>query len=1184
MPSNGKSLKSRRKENRDVDKDIEEDTTEPNISDGQGPIDSSSNNSRETSQDKTMSDTLSSKDQIADDGPLEDEDEASGSVHIASSGRVALNVRPPPLVKYYKLNDRSDWDPVGTGHVHIVPEDSSHGEPRYRRIVVVSDQDRSRVLLNTRVGDKVYNVQQQTLLVWTDATLKRDVALSFQEKSGCARIYCAICAHQGREPLDLEKFGNTAGTPTSNGGSAGTAGGSDSGGGHHQRKIDESMGNSVYDEAKALEMEGKEADVVRQQNIPQHTYDDDTLPPSTLRHSMEAGDKEDEIPVEHLSDNNLYYTQLDSLPEPIVANLPLLSRIINHPAHRDRCASLLLNKSYLVSLAQTFRACEEAEDLEALHTLFDIMKGMILLNGNALFEILFQEDLIWDVLGMLEYDHGIPQRQHHREFLARNVQFKEVVPFNEPQLLAKIHQTFRVQYLKDVVLPRILDEATFSTLNSLIFFNNVDIINQLQGDEEFLSKLFERLNSRSLSQVERRDAIRFIEHFCQMAKNIQMAGKDRGGGSLYEMLCQRGLLNVISQHLISRDLEQRMAAANIFSVLLSYDVGMVRSILYHSRRESDPFGSGNPSGIEPDVSSIGDSGSRAVAASSSSKGPNPKQQQVAQQANGSPATGAAGSNNPSKPSFWSPNNKPSGGRRRSSVGMHSGPVARSQVQSNILWLLLHRLIRDKDIGMKAHIAEMLRILFDVKGSNLYFMSHQPSDVKAIFSDDYVVQKLMEPIIEITSATNVHYGSSLTTRTDRNRYTSYRFTTVLGHVLDLLNILVTQHNQHVKSAFLRMGVIPRLIQLLNRNDSPTVLASVRLLRAIVAQQDEVYNRAIIQNGGFHVLISIFQKNGHRYNLLNSAIIELFDFIQRHNIFTLVDHCVKNFRPTLDQVNYVNTFKQLITKHCENSKKSDAGILRRRQGRLDFGDEEWFESEESEGALTAGEMPRSDGEMPGKSESVDGGGSSDELQGNKIASPTSGQEPSNVQLEKDSDSEGGDQPFNGVSAVAAEEDENLDDTAEDDEETDEERGARDNDSKPGTGSLAGEKGEDALDGSTAEAIVSSPSPTGSDKAADKKEEDAGANDNMVHEAKAPSDDQGDLAAGDENSDSANQDQEGSDNEQGYDKDDIEDDGSDGNDGPGNASDADTEDVPDPNDVQGPPLKRFRASHEDIDESSG
>lgn len=68
--------------------------------------------------------------------------------------------------------------------------------------------------------------------------------------------------------------------------------------------------------------------------------------------------------------------------------------------------------------------------------------------------------------------------------------FTQVVPIRSPALLAKIHQTHRLHYLKDVILARILEDSTFSMLNSAIYFNEVDIVNEVAGDVVFLRELF----------------------------------------------------------------------------------------------------------------------------------------------------------------------------------------------------------------------------------------------------------------------------------------------------------------------------------------------------------------------------------------------------------------------------------------------------------------------------------------------------------------------------------------------------------------------------------------------------------------------------------------------------------------------------------------------------------------------
>ena len=60
------------------------------------------------------------------------------------------------------------------------------------------------------------------------------------------------------------------------------------------------------------------------------------------------------------------------------------------------------------------------------------------------------------------------------------VVFKEVVPIRDASLRAKIHQTYRMGYVKDVVLPRSLDDNGFTALSSLMLLNNVEVVTSLQ--------------------------------------------------------------------------------------------------------------------------------------------------------------------------------------------------------------------------------------------------------------------------------------------------------------------------------------------------------------------------------------------------------------------------------------------------------------------------------------------------------------------------------------------------------------------------------------------------------------------------------------------------------------------------------------------------------------------------------
>lgn len=121
--------------------------------------------------------------------------------------------------------------------------------------------------------------------------------------------------------------------------------------------------------------------------------------------------------------------------------------------------------------------CEDLENYEGLHHLYDIFKNIFLLNKNALFEVMFSDDVIFDVVGCLEYDPSSITRKKHREYLKQQAKFREAIPIKNPELLSKIHQTFRVQYIQDVVLPTpsVFEDNMLSTLSSFIFFNKVKL-------------------------------------------------------------------------------------------------------------------------------------------------------------------------------------------------------------------------------------------------------------------------------------------------------------------------------------------------------------------------------------------------------------------------------------------------------------------------------------------------------------------------------------------------------------------------------------------------------------------------------------------------------------------------------------------------------------------------------------
>ncbi|CAK9138918.1 unnamed protein product [Ilex paraguariensis] len=210
--------------------------------------------------------------------------------------------------------------------------------------------------------------------------------------------------------------------------------------------------------------------------------------------------------------NETYHSvnsELRELPAVELSTLPLILKTVAEGGIADQLLVtelILHDQDFFRKLMDLFGICEDLENMDGLHTIFKIVRGIIFLNSPQIFEKIFGDELIMDVIGCLEYDPDVPH-VHHRNFLREHVVFKEAIPIKDPVVLSKIHQTYRVSYLKDVVLPRVLDDATVANLNSIIYANNAHVISLLKDDSTFIQEMFARLKSSTISAESKQNLV-----------------------------------------------------------------------------------------------------------------------------------------------------------------------------------------------------------------------------------------------------------------------------------------------------------------------------------------------------------------------------------------------------------------------------------------------------------------------------------------------------------------------------------------------------------------------------------------------------------------------------------------------------------------------------------------------------
>lgn len=524
---------------------------------------------------------------------------------------------------------------------------------------------------------------------------------------------------------------------------------------------------------------------------------------------------------------------------------------------KEKLTEAIENESYIRKLINLFHICESQNNLEGLHYLFDIFRNLFLLNKSALFEVMFSDDLIMDVIGCLEYDPLSPEPKRHRQYLKNESKFKEVIPISNPELLAKIHQTHRVQYIQDVVLPApsVFEDNMLSSLSSFIFFSKVEIVTLIQEDEKFLPELLSKLTDESTPESKRRDLILFLKEYCNFSQTMQPHGKE----SFYKTLSSLGILPALEITLSSDDLQTKNAAVDVLSYIVEFSPSIVREYTLSQVANTDDH------------------------------------------------------------------------------------------DSMLINIIIEQVICDTfpDFARAVPLMINLRLLIDPE--NMLTMINKTEKLEFLtYFYKHSVHLLIAPLLANTVD-------------DYPARDDYQIVQLLALILEMLTFCVEHHTYHIKNIILNKDLLRRVLVLMNSKHKFLVLCALRFMRKIIGLKDEFYYRYIIKGNLFKPVIDAFFNNNGRYNLLDSAIIEMFEFIKIEDIRSLIRHIVEVYGKRLETVDYVQTFKVIRLKYnqmqdrMKDREKNNASLdsvpsimrtnrYRRDQRQMDEEEEMWFNEDD------------------------------------------------------------------------------------------------------------------------------------------------------------------------------------------------------------------------------------------------
>ncbi|XP_062320179.1 serine/threonine-protein phosphatase 4 regulatory subunit 3-like isoform X2 [Osmerus eperlanus] len=585
----------------------------------------------------------------------------------------------------------------------------------------------------------------------------------------------------------------------------------------------------------------------------------------------------------------------------------LVTSVLSSPIRREKLALALMSEGYIKKLLQLFQVCEDLDNREGLHHLYEIVRGVLFLNKAALFEVMFSDDCIMDVVGCLEYDPALVQPKRHREFLTKTAKFKEVIPITDSELRQKIHQTYRVQYIQDIILPTpsVFEENFLSTLTSFIFFNKVEIVSMLQEDEKFLTEVFAQLTDEATEDSKRRELVNFFKEFCAFSQTLQPQNRD----VFFKTLANLGILPALEIVMGMDDLQVRAAATDIFSYLVEFSPSMVREFVMQEPQQTDD--------VSRDMAAV------CV--------------------------------DTHKPGF----------SLTSGCGLTDGMCVPQDVL--LINVVIKQMICDSDpeLGGAVQLMGLLRTLIDPE--NMLAPTNKTEKTEFLsFFYKYCMQVLTAPLLANTAdeknSKDLPEGS---TKINPVCPDNFQTAQLLALILELLTFCVEHHTYHIKTYIMNKDLLRRVLVLMNSKHTFLALCALRFMRRIIGLKDEYYNRYIIKGNLFEPVINALLDNGTRYNLLNSAIIELFEFIKVEDIKSLIAHIVDNFYKTLETIEYVQTFKGLKGRYEQEKDRQTQRLnsrYRRDARSLDEDEEMWFNDDEDDEEGEAVEKSRPEEDFP------------------------------------------------------------------------------------------------------------------------------------------------------------------------------------------------------------------------------
>ncbi|CDH13436.1 related to Serine/threonine-protein phosphatase 4 regulatory subunit 3 [Zygosaccharomyces bailii ISA1307] len=610
---------------------------------------------------------------------------------------------------------------------------------------------------------------------------------------------------------------------------------------------------------------------------------------------------------------------LEQNEQSLMEALRILNENVAFEYLKNETVEIVLQSGYLDIIIKHFHEAESKHLIRDLLLLGNIVKTLILYNQRDILEQMTDDERIMGIVGILEYDTEFPaSKANHRKCLdSYGPGFKEVIPIDNADLKAVIKKCFRLQFLKDVVLVRFLDDHNCTLIHDIIMDLETCIVDFLQVDP-FLDRLMDLYDEQAQAKInevelanKRKDGIKLLHQCVQMSKNLEHIDKSK----FYKTLVRKPLFKMLDYAFrVERDDSVRILATDTIITIIEHDILLIHSV----QNERLHYEEGRLDGSDPPGEDIHDGG---------------LQQDLEQ--------------DEERPKSGKPTTK----------------------DMSLLLILSTILLTDKSPGLKEQVAQALNTLLHPDGCFGIENGYEDSPSRCgkngleLISDVSYDLDMSSQVLEKNDAffesrvdTNsdqlmaeyfgnfysqvapVLFGPLIRTNSNPpDRTPQGRDSNSLLHLVKFVSFICTEHGRRLSRRFvLENGILDSVSELISPSYPLQLrLTAVRCFKNIMCLDDDYYHRYMISKELYAPIFGLLEENLYEDNLANSCLQDFFKIIASNCLgareevdiarpygifkttnFTLLErYLVQQYGPLLERARYIRYVDDILRYYQE-----------------------------------------------------------------------------------------------------------------------------------------------------------------------------------------------------------------------------------------------------------------------------